>query len=62
MVSLKIRVTSDMQVQQGDAFVCFAPGAFAKITAGVDHQDEAPIIGQQWYSWRYTQDLHFRWG
>jgi hypothetical protein len=36
------------------------PGPFTKLTAGVDQQDAAPVIGQQWYSWRVGRDYHYR--
>ncbi len=30
------------------------PSTGTKLTAGIDAQDVAPIIGQQWYSWNYN--------
>lgn len=47
-------------VQRGEAFVSFYPGPYFKLTAGVDAQDDAAVIGQQWYSWRVHRDYHYR--
>ncbi|KAL4433595.1 hypothetical protein ABPG75_000036 [Micractinium tetrahymenae] len=52
-------------VQDGEAFITFYPGPSARVTVGVDHSAEAPIVGRQWFSWSpedagYTTADHFR--
>jgi hypothetical protein len=46
-------------VSDEDGWICFIPGCFPVLTAGVDHTRVAPVIGSQWFTW-HTQDLHFR--
>lgn len=48
-------------VSRGDAFITFYPSDTLKISCGVDHAKEAPIIGRQWFSWAPFQDDHYRW-
>lgn len=54
-----------LTVAEGDAFVSFYPGDAPKATAGVDHADEAAVIGRQWFTWgpEYPSSLdrHYRW-
>ena len=48
-------------VSRGDSFITFYPSDTLKISCGVDHAKEAPIIGRQWFSWAPFQDDHYRW-
>lgn len=48
-------------MSKGDAFITFYPSDTLKISCGVDHAKEAPIIGRQWFSWAPFEDEHFRW-
>ena len=48
-------------VSRGDAFITFYPSDTLKVSCGVDHAAEAPIIGRQWFSWAPFQDDHYRW-
>ena len=48
-------------VSRGDAFITLYPSDTLKLSCGVDHAKEAPIIGRQWFSWAPFQDDHYRW-
>ncbi|PRW20734.1 UDP-3-O-[3-hydroxymyristoyl] N-acetylglucosamine deacetylase [Chlorella sorokiniana] len=38
-------------VQDGESFISFYPSQTARVTVGVDYTADAPVIGQQWFSW-----------
>jgi hypothetical protein len=50
------------------SFITFYPGKSTTITAGVDYEKEAPVVGRQWHTWK-TEDAtpdddfysHYRW-
>ena len=48
-------------VSKGDAFITLYPSDTLKISCGVDHFKEAPVIGRQWFSWAPYEDAHYRW-
>lgn len=50
----------EVSIRRGDAFMIFYPGAKRMLTYGIDHTEEAPVIGKQWYSWALAEDDHFR--
>ena len=48
-------------VSKGDSYITLYPSNTLKISCGVDHAKEAPIIGRQWFSWAPFEDEHYRW-
>jgi hypothetical protein len=48
-------------VGHGESFITFYPGSVPRVSAGIDEEDEAPVIGRQWFSWSPVDDDHFRW-
>jgi UDP-3-O-acyl-N-acetylglucosamine deacetylase len=50
-----------LTVSRGDSFISFNPSDTLKISCGVDHAKEAPVIGRQWFSWAPFEDDHYRW-
>ena len=46
---------------QDGSFVSFFPEQQTRVTYGIDHHAEAPIIGKQWLSWSPDDDEHYRW-
>ena len=48
-------------VSKGDSYITLYPSDTLKISCGVDHAKEAPIIGRQWFSWAPFEDEHYRW-
>ena len=48
-------------VSKGDSYITLYPSDTLKISGGVDHAKEAPIIGRQWFSWAPFEDEHYRW-
>lgn len=46
---------------QDGSFVSFFPDQQTRLTYGIDHLAEAPIIGKQWLSWSPDDDEHYRW-
>ena len=48
-------------MSRGDSFISFNPSHTLKISCGVDHAKEAPVIGRQWFSWAPFEDDHYRW-
>lgn len=50
------------------SFITFYPGKSTTISAGVDYEKEAPVVGRQWHTWK-TEDAtpdddfysHYRW-
>ena len=50
-----------VSVSSGDSFITLYPSNTLKISCGVDHAVEAPIIGRQWFSWAPFHDDHYRW-
>ena len=51
----------ELTLRRGDAFIQFFPEATSRLTYGIDHTQEAPIIGKQWFSWAPSEDQHYRW-
>ena len=46
---------------QNGSFISFFPEQQTRVTYGIDHHEEAPIIGKQWMSWSPDEDEHYRW-
>lgn len=63
-------VPEEIITVQGEngSFITFYPGESTTITAGVDYEKEAPVVGRQWHTWK-TEDAtpdddfycHYRW-
>ena len=51
----------ELTLRRGDAFITFFPEGVQRLTYGIDHLKEAPIIGKQWFSWAPAEDKHYRW-
>ncbi|KAL0042919.1 hypothetical protein WJX79_003736 [Trebouxia sp. C0005] len=51
----------ELTLRRGDAFITFFPEGTQRLTYGIDHLQEAPIIGKQWFSWAPAEDKHYRW-
>lgn len=43
------------------AFISFMPDTATRLSYGINHAAEAPIIGSQWFSWSPEDGEHFRW-
>ena len=43
------------------SFISFFPEQQTRLTYGIDHHTEAPIIGKQWMTWSPDEDEHYRW-
>lgn len=50
-----------LSLREGDAFLAYYPEETPRLTCGVDHLEEAPVIGKQWYSYAPLEDDHYRW-
>ncbi|KAK9814723.1 hypothetical protein WJX72_010533 [[Myrmecia] bisecta] len=61
MRRLQLVPKQPVTVREGDAFVSFFPEDTVRLTYGIDHKNEAPIIGKQWFSWAPDEDEHYRW-
>ena len=48
-------------VQRGNSFISLYPSDRPRLTVGLDHHIDAPIIGKQWVTWCPLEDEHFRW-
>lgn len=57
---LALRPQRPIVVRDGVSFVMLMPEDTMRITVGIDHAREAPIIGKQWFSWCLYEDLHYR--
>lgn len=51
----------ELTLRREDAFITFFPEGTQRLTYGIDHLKEAPIIGKQWFSWAPAEDKHYRW-
>ena len=51
----------EVTLRRGDAFITFFPEGTQRLTYGIDHLQEAPIIGKQWLSWAPADGQHYRW-
>jgi UDP-3-O-acyl-N-acetylglucosamine deacetylase len=52
---------TELTLRREDAFITFFPEGTQRLTYGIDHLKEAPIIGKQWFSWAPSEDKHYRW-
>ena len=43
------------------AFISFMPDNATRLSYGINHAAEAPIIGSQWFSWSPDDGEHYRW-
>ena len=43
------------------SFISFLPDARTRLSYGINHAAEAPIIGSQWFSWSPEESEHYRW-
>ena len=43
------------------AFISFMPDTSTRLSYGINHAAEAPIIGSQWLSWSPEDGEHYRW-
>ena len=52
-----------ISVREGDSFITLMPSSSQRVTVGIDHTDEAPVIANQWVSWSPTNTAqhHYRW-
>ena len=48
-------------MQRGNSFISLYPSDRPRLTVGLDHHIDAPIIGKQWVTWCPLEDEHFRW-
>ena len=51
----------EVTLRRGDAFITFFPEGTQRLTYGIDHLQDAPIIGKQWFSWAPADGQHYRW-
>jgi UDP-3-O-[3-hydroxymyristoyl] N-acetylglucosamine deacetylase len=56
-----MRPRETVTVRDGESFISLYPGDGMKVTVGIDHQAEAPVIGKQWYTFDVEKDMHYRW-
>ena len=56
-----------ISVREGNSFIQLIPGSSSdpikRLSVGIDHTEEAPIIGCQWGSWSPSDAVvdHWRW-
>ena len=43
------------------SFISFHPDTATRLSYGINHAVEAPIIGSQWFSWSPEEGEHYRW-
>jgi UDP-3-O-[3-hydroxymyristoyl] N-acetylglucosamine deacetylase len=43
------------------SFISFVPDTATRLSYGINHAAEAPIIGSQWFSWSPEDSEHYRW-
>eukprot|EP00195_Chlamydomonas_chlamydogama_P005783 CAMPEP_0202901626 /NCGR_PEP_ID=MMETSP1392-20130828/14362_1 /ASSEMBLY_ACC=CAM_ASM_000868 /TAXON_ID=225041 /ORGANISM="Chlamydomonas chlamydogama, Strain SAG 11-48b" /LENGTH=544 /DNA_ID=CAMNT_0049588215 /DNA_START=73 /DNA_END=1704 /DNA_ORIENTATION=+ len=57
---MAMRPTRPITVQDEDSFITLYPEETIRITVGIDHSEDAEVIGKQWKSWCMFEDLHYR--
>ncbi|KAK9820752.1 hypothetical protein WJX74_011056 [Apatococcus lobatus] len=58
---LVLNLKQPITVQKGNSFISLYPSDRPRLTVGLDHHIDAPIIGKQWVTWCPLEDEHFRW-
>ncbi|KAK9847002.1 hypothetical protein WJX84_008281 [Apatococcus fuscideae] len=56
-----LNLKQPITVQRGNSFISLYPSDRPRLTVGIDHHIDAPIIGKQWVTWCPLEDEHFRW-
>eukprot|EP00798_Chlamydomonas_sp_ICE-L_P001914 gene1914-33327_t len=46
--------------KEGGGFITLYPEDTIRITCGIDHSEDAEVIGSQWRSWCPLEDVHYR--